>query len=314
MSARASLRALSFAVLALSAACGQDGTGVRTGAGSTRILLTDDPFPYDRLARVDLYVVSISASLTPDTGGVGGGNGSNFVTLVEPNRRFDVLALQNGATAELGSVKLPAGAITAVRMIIDTDSSGITLKDGRVLTGTSRPGISWQSSGGRPVLNALVHEQLIVPDTGAVIVIDYDVGQAFIPTQVLDPASTDSSFIFSPVLRAVDASRTGSIGGLVRDASGRPVATASITLYLAMPGTPENTWLTLGTGRTNASGSFTLAYVIPSAHWETTAWKGASYLVAADPPAASGLGRAVVPAGVVEMQQRVDLGIIILAP
>jgi len=305
---------LSFAALVLIAACGHDGTGVKTVGGSTHVLLTDDPFPYDRLARVDLYVVSILASLTPDTGGVGGGNGENFVTLVEPNRRYDVLALQNGATAELGSVKLPAGAITAVRMIIDTDSSSITLKDGRVLTGASRPGIYWQSSAGRPVLNALVHEQLIVPDTGAVIVIDYDVGQAFIPVQVTDPTSTDSSFIFSPVLRAVDASRTGSIGGAVRAASGQPVADASITLYLGTPGTPENTWLGLGTGRTDSGGEFTLPYVIPSAHWETTAWKGASYFVAADSPAASGLGRAIVSAGAVEIQQRVDLGIIILVP
>jgi hypothetical protein len=213
---RPSSRVVSFAVLLLVAACGHDSTGLKTSGGSTRVLLTDAPFPYDRLARVDLYIVSISASLTADTGGIGGGSGANFVGLVQPNRRFDILALQNGATAELGTVRLAAGAITAVRMIIDTDSSSITLKDGRVLRAGSRPGIYWQSSAGRPVLNALVQEQLIVPDTGAVIVIAFDVGQAFIPVQVLDSTSTDSSFVFSPVLRAVDASRAGSIGGVVR--------------------------------------------------------------------------------------------------
>jgi hypothetical protein len=230
---------------------------------------------------------------------------------VEPNRRYDVLALQNGATAELGSVKLPAGAITAVRMVIDADLSSITLRDGRVLTSASRPGIYWQ---GRMVLNALVHEQLVVPDTDAVIVIDYDVGQAFIRVQVMDPTSTDSSFGFSPVLRAVDASRTGSIAGAVRAASGRAVADASITLYLGTPGTPENTWLGLGTGKTDSGGGFTLSYVIPSAHWETTARRGDLHFVAADAPAASALGRAVVPAGPVEMGRQVDLGIIIPAP
>ena len=314
MSSRALLRALSGAIVALIAACSGDNTGVVARTGSTRVLLTDDPFPYDRVARVDLFIVSISASLSADTGGIGGGNGSNFVTLVQPNRRFNVLALQNGATAELGSIKLPAGAITAVRMIIDTDSSSITLKDGRVLTTSSRPGIYWQSSAGRPVLNALVHEQLIVPDTGAVIVIDYDVGQAFIPVQVTDSTSTDSSFIFSPVLRAVDASRTGAIVGTVRSASGQPVKDASLTLHLGMPGTPENTWFSLHTGRTGSDGSFKLSCVIPSAYWATTAWNGASYFVAADPPAASGLHRAVVPVGTVAIGSPVDLGIIILAP
>ncbi len=313
MLARVQARVSAAALLLLLAACGSDSTGVRNGSsgGSTRVLLSDDPFPYDRLARVDLYVVSIQASLTSDTG-AGGGGGGNFVTLAQPNRRFDVLALQNGTTAELGSVKLPAGAITAVRMVIDTDSSSITLKDGRVLTGGSRPGIQWQSSAGRPALNALVQEQLIVPDTGAVIVIDYDVGQAFIPLQVLDPASTDSSFVFSPVLRAVDAARTGSIGGVVRSASGQPVRDASLTLYLGRAGTPENTWPSLATGKTDADGAFTLSFVTRSSYWQNTGWSGATYFVAVDPPSSSGLGRTVVPAGTVEILQRTDLGTIIL--
>jgi hypothetical protein len=72
----------------------------------------------------------------------------NFVTLATPRRRINLLALQNGVTDELGSVNLPAGAITSVRMMIDTDSSSITLKNGTVLTGKSSPGIAWQSSAG----------------------------------------------------------------------------------------------------------------------------------------------------------------------
>src|ERR1051325_2282184 len=93
------------------------------GDKMTRTLLTDAPFPYYRVARVDLYVISVSASLTPDTS-----TSSGFVTLATPNRRINVLALQNGVTDELGAVTLPKGAITAVRMVIDTDSSSITLK------------------------------------------------------------------------------------------------------------------------------------------------------------------------------------------
>src|SRR5207248_51777 len=130
---------------------------------ATRTLLTDAPFPYDRIARVDLFVVSVSGSLSPDTGATAGGN---FVTLASPNRRINVLALQGGATDELGTTALATGAITAVRMVIDTDSSSITLKNGAVLTGRSTPGIHWQSSAGRPTLDALIHEQIRVPNTG----------------------------------------------------------------------------------------------------------------------------------------------------
>ena len=50
------------------------------------------------------------------------------------------------------------------------------------------------------MLNALIQEQIRVPSAGAIVVIDYDVGQAFIPPKEVDPLSTDSGFIFSPAL------------------------------------------------------------------------------------------------------------------
>ena len=261
-------------------------------ANATRTLLTDAPFPYDRVSRVDLFVVSVSASLSPDTG-----SAAAFVTLATPNRRINVLALQNGVTEELGAVVLPSGAISAVRMVIDTDSSSITLKSGATLTGRSTPGIQWQSSAGRPVLNALIHEQILVPKTGATVVIDYDIGKAFIPPQEIDPTSTDSGFIFSPVLRAADAARTGSIAGTCARAMrrGAAVANASLRLYLGRPGSPENTWPVLATTKTDANGAFRFSYVTQSSFWNSlSSQMGATYSIAADPPGGAGLGRALV--------------------
>jgi len=264
-----------------------------TPANATRILLTDDPFPYDRIERIDLYFVSVSASLTPDTN-----TAASFVTVAQPNRLINLLALQNGVTDELGAVVLPTGVITAVRVVIDTDSSSMTLKDGRVLNSASTPGIAWQSSAGRPVLNALVHEQIAVPDTGAIVAIIYDVGQAFIPNQVLDSTSSDSGFVFSPVLRAADARRTGSIAGAVvaGGASGTPVPDASLRLYLGDPADPENTWSVMATARSDADGEFRFSYVTPSVHWlQFPSRAGDSYIVAADPPSGAGLGRLLMP-------------------
>jgi hypothetical protein len=305
------------AVLALAAAtCARDAVAPKSGGstksnGSSHVLLTDGPFPYDRLARVDLYIVSVSASLTTDTAAGGGGS---FVTLVSPNRRFDVLALQNGATAELGTLTIPAGAITAVRMVIDTDSSSITLRDGRVLTGGNN-GIHWQSSAGRPVLNTFVQEQIFVPDTGAVVVIDFDVGQTFVTLQELDSVSTDSSFTFMPQVRAVDANRTGTITGVVRahSAGGAPVADASVRLYLGYPVNPENTWGTVATGKTDSTGTFRLSYVTRSTLWASIpALVGATYIVAVDPPSAAGLGRTLVPGITVSAKQTASRGTVVL--
>ncbi len=281
------------------AACSGDatsgaGTQGTVAPGSSRVFLTDDPFPYSRVARVDLYVVSISGSVSGDTSATAGGD---FVTLAAPHRLINVLALQNGITDELGTVALTQGAITAIRLVIDTDSSSITLKDGRVLTGSSTPGIHWQSSAGRPVLNALLDGQIVVHDTGAVIVVDYDVGKAFITPQEIDPASTDSGFVFSPVLRAADATRSGSITGTVQAhvAGGAPVVDASLRLYLGDPATPEDSWSELATARSDSTGAFRFAYVTPSSYWAGTAQAGKSYIVAVDPPAGSGMGRTLVP-------------------
>lgn len=296
------------------ASCKSDSTTGGNGltSGSTRTLLTDGPFPFSRVSRVDLFVLNVSASLSPDTSATSGGN---FVTLATPNRLINVLALQNGATDELGATDLPEGAITAVRLTIDTDKSSITLKDGRVLTATSHPSIQWQSSAGQPVLNALVLEQIQVPDTGAVVVIDYDVGQAFISNIELNPGSTDSGFIFSPVLRAADAKRTGTIRGTVKahTAGGAAVADASLRLYWGNPANNENTWYTIQTAKTGANGSFQFSFVTRTGWWKQNALHANStYIVAFDPPPASGVARVVTPLGDIMAGDTTAMGTVVL--
>jgi hypothetical protein len=296
-----------FALTISAATCGEPVTPVN-GTGATRTLLTDGPFPYDRVSRVDLYIVRVSASLSPDTSARTNGS---FVTLATPNRRINVLALQNGTTEELGAVNIPTGAIQAVQMVIDTDSSSITLANGTVLTGKSTPGIAWQSSAGRPVLNALIHEQILVPDSGATIVIDYDVGKAFIPPQAIDPASTDQGFIFSPVLSAIDKARSSSIAGTVRakDATGVAVPNASLRLYLGDPNAPEDNWATIATAKTDANGVFRFAYIPVSGSIGQAGW---TYMVAADPPSTSNLGRRIIKNVVAAKGTETGIGIVIL--
>jgi hypothetical protein len=274
---------------------------------ATHTLLTDSPFPYSRVARVDLYIVSVSASLSADTSSAG-----SFVTLATPNRKINLLALQGGATDELGVTQLPAGAIKAVRMVIDTDSSSMTLSDGTVLTGKSSPGIAWQSSAGRPTLNADINEQIAVPDSGATIVIDYDVGRAFIQPQEVNPSSTDQGFIFSPVFSAYDRGRTGSIAGSVRakTSGGAPVSNASLRLYVGNPSNPENTWGVIATARTAVDGTFKFGFVPTTGPLVTRA--GNAFIVAVDPPGGSTLGRQIVSNISVTARSETGIGVVVL--
>jgi hypothetical protein len=142
------LGALTLGALMTMAGCA-DTTGEGVRAGKTRVYLTDAPFPYDSVARVDVYVVSIAASTSADTTPAN----RDWVTIAQPKRRFNLLDVQNGATALLGEGALPAGRYRSVRLVLDTDSSGVTGKAGY---GAS---VNWQSSAGRPTLYALVERR-----------------------------------------------------------------------------------------------------------------------------------------------------------
>src|SRR6266850_6987083 len=130
-------QAAAVAVLAAALLIGcstQTGTG-QTGA--TRVLLTDAPFPYDQVSRVDVYIERISASGTVDT------NGHEPGTIVAPHKRFNLLDLSNGVVADLGTGSLLTGSYVQVWITINADSSSITLKDNTVLT--RGHGIYWSA-------------------------------------------------------------------------------------------------------------------------------------------------------------------------
>src|SRR5436305_2729151 len=128
-------RSLAVTLLAaalLVGACYKDDNPPTTAGRKpvARVLLTDAPFPYDSLGSVNVYVVRIEANAEEDTSETG-----NWVLVTEPGKSFDLLALQQGATALLGAGELPAGQYHSIRMTIDTNRSSII----------------WNSAGEAPV-------------------------------------------------------------------------------------------------------------------------------------------------------------------
>ena len=114
--------------IALVAACSQHNvTTNTTKPGPTQVFLIDAPFPYDQVARVDVYIVRVAAGTSSDT--TDGAPG----VIAAPHRAFNLLALGNGAAAKLGEGILLSGQYVQFLITIDADSSSITLKDGTVL-------------------------------------------------------------------------------------------------------------------------------------------------------------------------------------
>ena len=244
-----------LAVLAAAAAC-SDSTGIPEGMSRARVLLTDAPFPYDQVQHVYVYVVSVAAATSGDTSG-----GAEWVTIAEPRQRFDLLALQGGATALVGESDIPADQYAAVRLVIDTDESSIVLDDG------SEAEVNWQGTGEK-ALHALVEQPLALwaPGTELDVIIDFDVGRSFLAGSS-PPAPGALSFLFIPWIRAVNEAGTGTLAGTVRGADApsealEPVAGASITVYRYMEG-----WYgpipgyVAATGRTDAQGRYEIHYL-----------------------------------------------------
>src|SRR4051812_8183962 len=234
-----------------------------TGGGPTTFRLVDAPFPYNNVSRVDIFVVKVQASWAGDTSAAAAGD---FVTVADVNRKINLLALNGGLSDQLGTANIPKGAIKAIRLIIDTDQSSITMKTGAVLTGSTNPGIAWQSSAGIATLNATIKDNIDVPDAGTDVVVDFDVGRPFIDPAEVTPPCGCSGFIFSPVLRAAQVSRTGSVTGTVRlgSSTGPLAAEATVELKLGNPTNPPSNWATISTTRTDANGAFKFAFASQS--------------------------------------------------
>src|SRR6266550_2869692 len=200
---------LSLALLAVATivvACYKDDV-TTAGAPNSRkpmakVLLTDAPFPFDSVQSVQVYIISIALSTHPDTGT--SADSMHWVTVAAPHRQIDLLTLQQGVTDSLGIGEVTADQYKAVLVTINTDSSaGIRFKNGS-------PAVVRWNGGGRASYASFVEAPVNIPDSGAVIVIDFDIGRSFVYNQL-----GDGAFDFFPWIRAVNRAATGSIAGTV---------------------------------------------------------------------------------------------------
>ena len=133
-----------MAVVGALAACNaaEIGPSALPDDGKTAVFLTDAPFPFDRIERVDIHIDEIALSPQADTSE----RLPTWVTVARPERTFNLLDLQNGTTALLGEADVPPGQYRAVRVRFDPDRSGMTDRDG------GHPAIAWQAKGEVPSL------------------------------------------------------------------------------------------------------------------------------------------------------------------
>ena len=210
------MRSLHAAVAGLTLSCAgalmacSDGAPtsnqIPAGQGQVVVRLTDAPFPFDEVESVDAFVVRIDAKLSAATEVEAAAavdeneaEANGWVTIAEPNASFDLLTLRGGNTANLGQSTLLAGNYQSLRLILDTEQSSITLKDGTVLSGTSNPSILFPS-GGQTGIKILLTDPVAVEEGSTTnLLIDFDVGESFI---LRGATLTQNGLLFKPVIKA----------------------------------------------------------------------------------------------------------------
>ena len=270
-----------FAAIALGAlgvAGCSDSSGTSTGQLTVR--LTDAPFPFSDIARVDVYVVRVDARKAEPTDNEAADEGDmdGWTTIASPGTLVNLLDLAGGKTMNLGAATLATGTYNGFRLIIDPSQSVLTLADG------THPDVKFPSAA-QSGIKVKLDEPIELTEDGSVMTLDFDVGSSF----VMRGNNARNGFIFKPVVRAVAQDITGSVTGSVRanSATGAGVSGATVEVLTAgsLIDDADPTHI-VRTTSTDANGDYRIGFLLPG-----------TYVVRATPPTASGFKPALLTGG-----------------
>jgi len=221
-------------VLAGGVACSDDTAPSETGTLVVR--LTDAPSDDLESATIWVSEVSVNAS-----------GGADVIISSTPDVAYDLLDLQNGITATIGTATIPTGTYHQVRLLVD--SARVVLKAPHTFAGGGNTAKLNVPSGSQTGIKVNISPPVELTEGQTVLVVDFDVSQSFV---FQGPRDNPTSVSFKPVLHATLTDVAASISGTVTPAN------SNATLY-AIAGID-----TVGTAFANATtGAYTLQFLPP---------------------------------------------------
>lgn len=193
------------------------------------IRITDAPGDYEEV-NVDIQGVQVHASSTD--------NGGGWKSLDIKPGIYNLLEFTNGLDTLLGSIELPAGRVSQVRLLLGSNN---TVKMGGQAVSLTTP--SAQQSG----LKLNVHAELVEGITYSIL-LDFDAARSIVK------AGHSGKYILKPVIRAVTEATSGAIKGEIANPAATPAVYAII----------EDD--TLGTTFANAEGKFLIKGLQPGTY------------------------------------------------
>ena len=228
---------LCLVLMAMVASCSSNNTQTAT----LQVRLTDAPGDYQEV-NVDIQDVQVNADA--------GNSNSGWISVLDPKNKgiYNLLKFTNRLDTLLGSVGLPAGRVSQIRLVLGSNN---TIKIGDQSIDLSTP--SAQQSG----LKILVNTDLKAGVTYT-ITLDFDAAQSIVQTG-------NTTYILKPVIRSIVEAQSGAIKGMVDPAASTPAV-------YAMNGTTivETTYADQTTGKFLikglAAGSYTISFAPNSSY------------------------------------------------
>lgn len=194
------------------AACGggSDGNG---GTGSMRFALTDAPS-----CGADHVFVTIDRIRVHRNADAQDGDSGWSELVLSPARRVDLLTLQNGVAENLGTLPLPAGTYSQLRLVLASNDNAAPIENALVLTGSTEEIALTTPSGQQSGVKLNIHAT-VEANGLADVVFDFDACKSIVK------AGNSGKYLLKPVITA-SLNPVSDIEGVVDPAADGAVVTA----------------------------------------------------------------------------------------
>ncbi len=169
-----------------------DFTGSSDDAGTARmqVLLVDSPFPFDLVDEVNVTISRVELR-----------GGEKVVIVMDEPRTFNLLELQNGVSAELGALEIPAGRYTQARLIVD--DAVVLMNDGGAFD------LKVPSGSVRVMLDGVEVEE----GQDVSLTLDFDVDKSFVVQGNPNTPAGIKGFLLKPTVISKGMKENGRRGG-----------------------------------------------------------------------------------------------------
>ncbi len=186
-------------LLVATTACDLQSTGSSAGKGTLQVLMHDKPADFDELW-IEVERVEVNNQLD---------EGSGWTVISEPNERYNILTLVNGAQVVLGESELDAGRYRQIRLILGDDNSIVVGENTYPLQTPSA-----QQTGVKLNMDAEIQEGMTYT-----LHLDFDASRSVVKK---GNAQGSYPYLLKPVIRAYAQAETGTISGIVVPAESDP--------------------------------------------------------------------------------------------